>query len=89
MVFIPSKRRVVRSGDIHFPKSTNSEGVQLSPTPVPPTTLASPPPPPATTTTTSTELVSQPMAHIPYLEFPSTKNWRGWCNRNLLQETQW
>ena len=89
MVYIPSKRRVVRSGDVHFPKSTNSEGVQSSPTPRPPTTLASPPPPPAITTTTSTEPVTQPMAIIPYPEFPSTENWRRWCNHNLLQATQW
>ena len=27
MVYIPSKRWVVCSGDVHFPKSTNSEGV--------------------------------------------------------------
>ena len=89
MVYILSKRRVVRSGDIHFPKSTNSEGVQSSPTPAPPTTLASPPPPPAITTTTSTEPVTQSIAVIPYPKFPSTENWQRWCNRNLLQATQW
>ena len=89
IVYIPSKRWVVRSGDVYFPTSTNSEGVQSSSTPTPPTTPASPPPPPATTTTTFTEPVTQPMALIPYPEFPSTENWRRWCNRNLLQATQW
>ena len=89
MVYMLSKRWVVHSGDVHFPKSNNSEGVQSLPTPTPPTILASPPLQPATTTATSTELVSQPMNLIPYPEFPSTENWQRWCTRNLLQATQW
>ena len=64
----------MRSGDIHFPKSTNLEEVQSSPISMPPTTPANPPPLSATMTTTSAKPVTQSIALIPYLEFPYTEN---------------